>query len=78
MDVSGANGLMMFRRKKVGERIRFVLFARAPIHVVLALAHAVADPIESHVDCFGAFLFDGVVGNAGGGAIVSLDRRGRL
>ena len=32
----------------------------APVDVKVALLDSVFKPIEGHVDCFGAFLFDGV------------------
>ncbi len=38
----------------------------------------IAEPIESHVNRFGAVLFDSVVGNAAGSVVVSLDRHGWL
>jgi hypothetical protein len=44
----------------------------------LALADAVADPIEANVDGFGAPLFDGIIGNACSTFIVSLDGCGWL
>ena len=47
--------------------------ALAPKNVKLSLPHAVANPIETHVNGFGAFLFDGIVGNARGRAVVGLD-----
>jgi len=56
------------------EIVGFVQAASPPIDVKLALSDVVADPIEVHVNCFGAFLFYGVIGDARGGAVVSLDR----
>ena len=53
-----------------GEIVGAVRVAFAPINLKLALADAVADPIETHVDGFGAFLLDSVSGNAAGGTIV--------
>jgi hypothetical protein len=44
----------------------------------LALEDLVTNPIETHVHGFGAFLFDIVVGNAGGSAVVSLNWCRRL
>jgi hypothetical protein len=49
-----------------------------PVDVELTLAHAIANPIETHVDSFGAFLFDRVVGGAGGGSVVGDNDRGWL
>ena len=44
----------------------------------LALLYSVLDPVETHVDGFGAPLFDGGIGNAGGTCIVRLDQCGAL
>jgi hypothetical protein len=44
----------------------------------LLLTDAVFDPVEVHVDGFGPFLFDGVVGKSRGGGIVGLRWRGWL
>jgi len=52
--------------------------AGSPEDVELALVGPVAEPIESHVDRFGASLFDSVIGNTAGGAVVSLDWCGGL
>ena len=62
----------------LGEIVRTIEDAFFPVDVKLALADSVADPIETHIDCLGALLFDGVVGNAGSSAIVGNDGRGRL
>ena len=61
-----------------GKIISSVQNSSFPVDVELSLAHPVADPIEAHVDGFGAFLFDGVVGNSGGGAVVSNNWGGGL
>ena len=58
---------MMFR-----EVISLVENAFFPIDEELFLADAVAGPIKSHVDGFGAFLLNGVIGDAGGCAVVRL------
>ena len=36
-------------------------YAWLPVDKELAAAGAVADPVEAHVDGFGALLFDGVI-----------------
>jgi hypothetical protein len=46
----------------------------APVDNELALADAVTDPIKTHVHGFGSFLFDRVVGDAGGSAVVGDDQ----
>ena len=39
----------------------------APVDQKLALTNAILNPVKMHVHCFGAFLFDGVVGETGSG-----------
>ena len=43
-----------------GEIIGSIGFTFAPKNLELTLADAISDPVESHVDGFGALLFDGV------------------
>ena len=64
---------MMGCRVMFGEVVGLVEAAFLPIDVKLSLANAVADPIKAHVNCLGSLLFDGVIGNACGSAIVHLD-----
>jgi hypothetical protein len=66
-------GQMVFR-----EIIRAVETAFFPTNYKLALADTIANPVKVHVNGLGSFLFDSVVGNAGGGAVVSLDGGGGL
>ena len=54
----------------LGEVIGVVESPFFPVNVELALPDAVPDPIEAHIDGFGATLLDGVVGDAGCGAVV--------
>jgi hypothetical protein len=46
--------------------------------VKLALSNTIANPVKAHIDSFGPFLFDDVVGDTRGGAVVSLDGSRRL
>ena len=62
----------------LGKIIGLVNGAFAPVNKELALAHAITDPVVSHVHGLGALLLDGVVGDAGCGAIVRLNRGWRL
>lgn len=62
----------------LGVEITKVVSARAPIDGELALSGTVADPVKSHVDGFGPFLFDGVVGKADSSGVVNLHGSGRL
>ena len=43
----------------------------------LALGDLILEPVESHIDFFGAVLFDTFVGDDGGGVVVSSDSCGR-
>ena len=78
MQVLGAHEAMMVMGMMFREIIRKVVSALAPVDDELALADAVLDPVEFHIDAFGAALLDGVVGDAGGDGIVGLDRGGGL
>ena len=61
-----------------GEIISFVGTAFAPKNLKLFLSDAdmIMDPIKMHINCFGAFLFDGVIGDATCSTVISLDRNG--
>ena len=52
--------------------------ARAPVDQELALACAILYPIETHVDSFRPFLFDGVIREALCSGVVDLHRGGGL
>ena len=54
----------MGRGMVLGEVVCQVAGAFLPVDAELALTHAVFDPVEAHVDGFGAALLDSVVGNA--------------
>ena len=56
-------------RKVVGEIVR----AFSTVDEKLALANSVTNPIKTHIHCFGASLFYGVVCDAGGAGVVGLD-----
>jgi hypothetical protein len=58
--------------------IRAVVTAFFPTNDRLALVNMITNPIKAHVDGFGLFLFDSVIGNAGGSAVVGLDGGGGL
>jgi hypothetical protein len=57
----------------LGEVVGEIVDAALPMHVELALADAVADPIKAHIDGFGSLLLNCVVGNTHGAFVVSLD-----
>jgi hypothetical protein len=64
---------MVFR-----ELIHAIETAFFPTNYKLALADMITNPVKAHVRGFGLFLFDSVIGNAGGGTVVSLDGGGGL
>jgi hypothetical protein len=74
LDVDGASGTVVLIGVMFGKVVGSVGDAAAPVDNELALADAVADPIKTHVHGFGSFLFDRVVGDAGGSAVVGDDR----
>ena len=54
-----------------GEVIREGLVCRGPVHMVLLLVDAIADPIEMHIDGTESLLGDGVVGDANGSGVIN-------
>ena len=62
----------------LGEVVGQIVGAAAPVDEELAFGDAVFDPVEAHVDGFGAALFDSVIGNAGGAGVIGLDGSGWL
>ena len=57
----------------LGEVVSQVGAARCPEEVVLALFDSVLEPVEAHVDSFGAALFDSVREDAVGDGIVGFE-----
>ena len=55
------------------ELVTKVSASRFPINEKLALLGAVLDPSEAHVDGFGYFLFDCVVGEAFSGGVLDVN-----
>ena len=62
----------------LGVIVTQVCDAGLPVDEELTLACVVAYPIKEHIDRFGSFLLDGVVGESVGGGVVDLDWRGWL
>ena len=60
------------------EVVSQVFFSGCPGDVVHVLGDPVFEPIESHVDCFAAALFDCAIEDAIGSAVVSDHGCGRL
>ena len=52
---------MMFCRMVLREVVCVVAGSRAPEYLVLFLVASVKDPVEAHVNGFGAFLFGGAI-----------------
>jgi len=63
----------MQSRVVLTEVIGTVGAARLPKNVELPLTYPIPQPIELHVNGLGLFLIDSVIGNAAGGAVVSLE-----
>lgn len=78
MQKKRAHELMVLGRMVLGEIIGKIVTAFLPVDSELALADAIADPVEAHVDGFGAALLDSVVDDAFGTGVVSLDWSGGL
>ena len=72
------NFLKVSHRQCLGENVCKVGAARNMSDGKLALAYAVAEPVETHVDCFGTALFACVVGEVNGKFVVAEDGRGGL
>ena len=70
--------MVMGAREVCGEVTTMILVARGPIYIELALANAVSDPVEAHVNGLAALLFYRIVADAGCGAVVRLDWSGGL
>ena len=66
------HGLVMLDREVFGKVIGKVLAAEFPEDTELVLMDTVLQPIESHVNGFGAALFYCVITNAGGRVVVGL------
>jgi hypothetical protein len=74
-EIAVAHAAMVRGRMMLGEVIGQVIATAAPVYQELALLDTVFDPIEAHIHGLGAFVLDGVIGNAGSTGIVGLDRR---
>ena len=78
MEKDGAHQLMMVSWVVFGEVVSEVKFAFLPMNVELALAYAVADPIEAHIDCLGSTLLHFVIDDSKADFVVGLNRGGWL
>ncbi len=59
-------------RVMLGVIIGKIVCSGPPVDQELPLAGPVLDPVESHVDGLGSFLFDGVVGESLGSGVIDL------
>jgi len=78
VQIGRAHDNVMRRGEVLAVVVSLVELAFAPENVKLALADSIADPIVAHVDGLGAFLFDSVVRDADGSAVVGGDGSGWL
>ena len=78
MQVGGSNPLVVRRGVVFGEVITFVGASRGPVEMVLALADAILEPVEAHVDGFGTALLDCVREDAMGHSVVCFEWCGGL
>ena len=78
MEVERTHALVMGWGMMLGDVVGHVFGPGGPENGKLALADAIAEPVETHVDGFGAALFNCVVEDAFGTFIVRLDGGGRL
>jgi len=72
VQIGWVHALMVRFQVVLGEIVSFVRGTQSPEDVILALTNMVANPIEMHVNGFGPFLFDVVIGNSSGCGVVSL------
>jgi hypothetical protein len=76
--VPGPHLAVMSGQVMFSEVVSQIVSAAAPVDKELAMGDAVSDPVEAHVDGFGAALFYSVVGNARCTGVVGLDWSGWL
>ena len=56
-----------------GEVVCEIIGTFSPVYEKMTLLDTVTNPIETHIHCFGAALFYGVVADAGSACIIGLD-----
>ena len=76
--VDGTHFTVVGGRVVLGEVVTFVVLARLPKNVKLALSDTIMDPVKAHVNGLGPFLFHCVIYDSFSTGIVSLDGSGRL
>jgi hypothetical protein len=70
--IACAHHFVMGEGMMLGKLVGEIDFTGTPMDDELTLFDSIADPVETHVNCFGSALFDCFVGNASGTGIVSL------
>ena len=78
MEINGAHFSVVHWGEMFCEIIPVICDAWAPDYAPLTLRCLVSEPVKSHVDCFGAALFDGVIEDAFSAFVVGLKHCGRL
>jgi len=73
IEIRGADGLVVVGWMVFCKVIRLVDLARRPVYVELLLSDAVTNPVKSHINSFGVFLLDGVVGKSITCTVVNFD-----
>ena len=68
----------MGRGVMLGKLVTKIGAARAPVNEELATMGAILNSIKLHVNGFGSFLFDGVIGKTCGSGVVYMERGRRL
>ena len=76
MEIVRAHQHMMGSGMMFSEIISTIQTPFFPVYKKLALANPIAYPVITHIHSFGAFLSDGIIGNATGSAIIG-DNTGR-
>ena len=56
-----------------GEVVRSIVVCFTPVDAEVALAGAVTDPVETHIDSFGVAFLDSVIGDACCGIVVGMN-----
>ena len=56
-----------------GELVCSIVVCFTPVDAEVALADAVTDPVEAHIDIFGVALLDSFIGDACGGVVVGIN-----
>ena len=75
IQVRGTYGLMVRCGMVLGKIIGTVSSALAPVDLELALTHAIANPVKTHVDGFRPLLLDRIGSNATGSVVIGCDGR---